>query len=52
MAGQEKEGKKYRQLLEKSRRVCSELSPWKLFQIYLSIKSMAFQHKMTEITLN
>jgi len=52
MARQEKEDKEPRQLLEKIRRICGELSPWELFQIYLYIKSIAFQLKMREIVLN
>jgi hypothetical protein len=52
MARQEKEDKEHRQLLEKIGRVCGELSPWELFQIYLYIKSMAFQDKMRWIALN
>jgi len=52
MARQEKEDKEHKQLLEKIKRLCGELSPWEVFQIYLYIKSVAVQHKMTEITLN
>jgi hypothetical protein len=52
MARHEKVEKEHRQLLEKIRRLCGELSPWALFQIYLYIKSIAFQSKMRAIVLN
>ena len=52
MARQEKEDKKHKQLLEKIKRLCDELSPWEVFQIYLYIKSVAVREKMREIALN
>ena len=52
MARQEKEDKDHRQLLEKIKKVCDELTLWELFRIYLYIKSVAVQQKMLEIILN
>jgi hypothetical protein len=52
MARQEKEDKDRRQLLEKIKKVCDELSLWEVFQIYLYIKSVEAQQKMQEIVLN
>jgi hypothetical protein len=52
MARQEKEDKNHKQLLEKIKKLCDELSPWEVFQIYLYIKSVAVQDKVREIVLN
>ena len=52
MARQEKDNKEHKALLEKIKRLCDEISPWEVFQIYLYIKSVAVQKQMREIALN
>jgi hypothetical protein len=51
MTKEEKEDNRKQQLLEKIRKISSQLSPWELFQVYLYIKWMTFQLSLRRIEL-